>query len=82
MSRMKVLRISVLLLILAVAIASGCKVAKEITEKAPGTMLGEKPVLEPSEEAVESGLHELNDIDSLEEDLDLGLDELEKMELE
>jgi len=77
---MKILRISILLLILAVAIVSGCKVTKEVTENGPGGMLGSG--LESSSESMESGLEELNEFDSLEEQDDLGLDELEQMELE
>lgn len=72
---MKIVRISLLLLILAVAIVSGCKVGKNLSDQQPGTLAA------PSEEVVDSGLQELNEIDSLEEDLDLGLDELETMEL-
>ena len=71
---MKILRISGLLLILAVVLVSGCKVAKTITEEA---------AVESSEEVVvNDGLQELEEIDSLEEETDLGLDEIEKMELE
>ena len=72
---MKMVQVSLLLLILAVAIVSGCKVAPDLPAT-PGTLVA------PSEEVVDSGLQELNEIDSLEEDLDLGLDELEKIQLE
>ncbi len=73
---MKIVRISLLLLILAVAIISGCKAAQDLSAAEPGT------VLTPSEEVVDNGLQELDEIDSLEEDLDLGLDELETIKLE
>ena len=76
---MKIVRISLLLLILAVAIVSGCKVAQKISAQEPGTLLGEG--INPSEQAVDSGLQELNEIDTLTEEPDLGLDELEKIEL-
>ena len=77
---MKILRISVLLLILGVVIVSGCKVARDISATEPGTLLSEGAT--PSEQAVDSGLQELDEIDSLTEETDLGLDELEKMQLE
>ncbi len=73
---MRIVRISLLLLILAAAIVSGCKAAQDLSATEPGTLLT------PSEEVVDSGLQELDEIDSLEEDLDLGLDELETIELE
>lgn len=71
---MKLLRITGLLLILAIVLVTGCKAVKTITE--------ETGPVEPSEEVVDSGLQELEEIDSLEEETDLGLDEIEKMELE
>jgi len=77
---MKIVRISLLLLILSVVIVSGCKVAEDSSDKKPETLLGDGAA--SSEEVVNSGLQELNEIDSLEEELDLGLDDLEKMELE
>lgn len=73
---MKILQISLLLLILGVVIVSGCKVSKDSSAAEPATLAA------PSEEVVDSGLQELNEIDSLEEDLDLGLDVLETMDLE
>lgn len=76
---MKILQISVLLLILTVAMLSGCKFAQDISEE-PGTLLSEGA--NPSEQAVDSGLQELDEIDSLAEETDLGLEELEKIELE
>ena len=76
---MKILRISVLLLILGVAIVSGCKVAEDISQE-PGTLLAEGAT--PTEQAVDNGLSELEEIDSLQEETDLGLDEIEQMELE
>ena len=75
---MKIVRISLLLLILAVAIVSGCKVAQDISSE-PGTLLSEGAT--PSEQAVDSGLQELEEIDSLAEETDLGLEEIEKIEL-
>lgn len=78
---MKIVRISLLLLLLSVATASGCKVAQEVTEDGPGAMLGEG--LPTSEQELSSGLEELDDIEKLEQDeLDSSLDELEKMEWE
>ncbi len=78
---MKILRISVLLLlILSVIIVSGCKLGKNLSDQQPGTMLGEGAT--PSEQAVDSGLQELDEIDSLTEETDLGLEELEKIQLE
>ena len=76
---MKIIRISLLLLILAVAMASGCKIAQKISAQEPGTLLSEGA--NPSEQAVDSGLQELNELENLTEETDLGLDELEKMEL-
>lgn len=73
---MKIVRISLLLLILAVAIVSGCKAGKNLSDQQPGTLST------PSEEVVDNGLQELNEIDSLEEETDLGLEEIEKIELE
>lgn len=73
---MKIVHISLLLLILVVAIVSGCKTAPDLPVAEPGTLLT------PSEEAVDKGLQELNEIDSLEEDLDLNLEELDDLALE
>ena len=67
---MKLVRISLLLLILAVVVVSGCKVAQPET------------VADSSEQVVDDGLQELEEIDSLAEETDLGLEEIEKMELE
>lgn len=71
---MKIARISLLLLIVAVVIVSGCKAAQE-----PVTVTEQTA---PSEQVVDSGLQELDEIDSLAEETDLGLEEIEKMELE
>ena len=70
---MKLRQISVMVLILAVVFVSGCKAAQE------------QPLVEdtlPSEQAVDSGLQELEEIDSLQEETDLGLEEIEQMQLE
>ena len=69
---MKILRISLLLLLVAAVVVSGCKVAQQ-TAPASETV--------PSEQVVDSGLQELNEIDTLTEENDLGLDELENMDL-
>lgn len=79
---MKILRVSLLLLLLGVAIVSGCKLAKEVTESGPGGMLGEG-LPETSEQELSSGLEEIDEIETLEQDeLDGSLDELEKMNWE
>lgn len=75
---MKIVRISLLLLILTVAVVSGCKVAQKISDTEPGTLLEGTP----TEQSVDTGLQELQEIDALEEENDLGLDEMEKMQLE
>ena len=77
---MKIMRMSLLLLILAVAIVSGCKVTKDISAQEPSNLPIEGA--NPSEQAVDSGLQELEDIDSLAEETDLGLGELENLQLE
>lgn len=69
---MKIARISLLLLIVAAVVVSGCKTQQSAT-------LAEEVV--PSNQ-VDSGLEELNEIDTLAEETDLGLEEIEKMELE
>ena len=69
---MKILRIS-LLLLLAVVVVSGCKAAQQTAPASEQTV--------PSEQVVDSGLQELNEIDTLTEENDLGLDELENMDL-
>ena len=81
MSRMKALRILVLLLIIGVVLVTGCKVGKEISDKAPGTLLGTEAVPQPSEQVVDNGLNDLKEIDTLEDSTDLGLDELQTMDL-
>ncbi len=68
---MKIARISLLLLLVAVVVVSGCKAAQP-----------EASVADSSEPAVDSDLQELEEIDSLAEETDLGLEEIEKMELE
>jgi len=68
---MKIARISLLLLLIAVVVVAGCKVAQP-----------EASVTDPSEQVVENGLQELDEIDSLAEETDLGLEEVEQMELE
>ena len=78
---MKVVRISVLLLLVAVVAVSGCKVVKEPVTPVEQIVPSEQ-VQEPSEQVVENGLEELQEIDSLEEKDDLGLEEIEQMELE
>lgn len=77
---MKLMQISLLLLILAVAIVSGCKVTKDISAQEPSNLPIEGA--NPSEQAVDSGLQELDEIDSLADETDLGLDELENLQLE
>ena len=67
---MKIARISLLLLLIAVVAVAGCKVAQP------------EASLDPSEQVVDNGLQELDEIDSLAEETDLGLEEMEKMELE
>jgi len=68
---MKMVRISLLLLLVAVVAVAGCKAAQP-----------ETAVADPSEQVVDSGLQELEEIDSLAEETDLGLEELEQIELE
>lgn len=68
---MKIARILLLLLLIAAIAVAGCKVAQP-----------EASATEPSEQVVDSGLQELDEIDSLAEETDLGLEEIEKMELE
>ena len=70
---MKILQVSLLLLMVAVVVVSGCKVAQQPAPALEQTV--------PSEQAVDTGLQELNEIDTLTEENDLGLDELEKMDL-
>ena len=70
---MKIARISLLLLIVAAVVVSGCKAQQSAT-------LAEEA--SPSDQVVDSGLEELNEIDTLAEETDLGLEEIEKMELE
>lgn len=70
---MKITHILLLLLVVAVVVVSGCKAAQE-----PVAV----PEAVPSEQVVDSGLQELDEIDSLAEETDLGLEEIEKMELE
>lgn len=77
---MKIMQISLLLLILAVAMVSGCKVTKDISVQEPSNLPIEGA--NPSEQAVDSGLQELEEIDSLADETDLGLDELENLQLE
>jgi len=68
---MKIAQISWLLLIVAVVVVSGCKAAQQpVTAE------------QTSEEVVDSGLQELEEIDSLEEETDLNLEEIENIELE
>ena len=50
---MKLMRISLLLLILFAAIAGGCKIAQEVTDGEPGTLLG-KGAPETSEQELSS----------------------------
>ncbi|MEK6939245.1 MAG: hypothetical protein AABX31_00810 [Nanoarchaeota archaeon] len=68
---MKIARMSLLLLLVAVVVISGCKAAQP-----------EAPVADSSDQVVDSGLEELDEIDSLAEETDLGLEELEQIELE
>lgn len=68
---MKIARISLLLLLIAVVAAAGCKVAQP-----------EASATDPSEQVVDSGLQELDEIDSLAEETDLGLEEIEEIVLE
>lgn len=76
---MKLVRISLLLFILIVAIASGCKIAKEVADEEPSTMSG-KGFPETSEQELSSGLEEIDEIEKLElDELDGNLDELEQM---
>ena len=70
---MKIVRISLLLLVVAVVVVSGCKAQ----QSAP---LADQAA--SSDQVVDSGLEELQEIDSLEEETNLGLEEIEKMELE
>ncbi len=70
---MKIARISLLLLVVAVVVVSGCK-AQQVTTPADQTA--------SPDQVVDSGLEELQEIDSLSEETDLGLEEIEKMELE
>lgn len=67
---MKIARISLLLLLIAVVVVAGCKVAQPDVST------------DPSEQVVDNGLQELDEIDSLAEETDLGLEEMEKMQLE
>ncbi len=79
---MKLMRISLLLLILFAAIAGGCKIAQEVTDGEPGTLLG-KGLPETSEQELSSGLEEIDEIEKLElDELDGSLDELEQMNWE
>ncbi len=71
---MKIMRISLLLLLVAAVAVAGCKVAQE-----PAVLTDQTA---SSDQIVENGLQELNEIDSLAEENDLNLDELEKLELE
>ncbi|GEM_PF-6412105 len=73
MNKMKALRISLLLLILGVVVVSGCKVAQQLAPASEQTV--------PSEQLVDNGLNDLKEIDSLEDNSDLGLEELEKIDL-
>ncbi len=76
---MKLMRISLLLLILAAAIAGGCKIAKEVADEEPGALLG-NGLPETSEQELSSGLEEINEIEKLElDELDGSLDQLELM---
>lgn len=68
---MKIARISLLLLLVAVVVVSGCKAVQP-----------EASVADPSEPAVDSDLQELDEIDSLAEETDLGLEEIENIDLE
>ena len=68
---MKLRQISIMALILALVVVTGCKAAQPETAYA-----------DASEQVVDNGLQELEEIDSLAEETDLGLEEIEKMELE
>ncbi|MEK6809626.1 MAG: hypothetical protein AABY40_03055 [Nanoarchaeota archaeon] len=63
-------RISLLLILTAAVVVAGCKATQPETS-----------VADPSEQAVEDGLQELEEIDSLDEETDLGLEEIENIDL-
>ncbi|MEK6899528.1 MAG: hypothetical protein AABX05_00230 [Nanoarchaeota archaeon] len=61
---MKIIKVSVLLLLLTAAIVAGCKVADKVTENGPGAFIAGVP--EASEKELSAGLQELDDIQALE----------------
>ncbi|MEK6969120.1 MAG: hypothetical protein AABW48_01700 [Nanoarchaeota archaeon] len=79
----KIILFSFVLIALSCLILTGCKASEKLAADTPLAVAAEVPS-SSEEQEINAGLDELNELDTLEKDLDadLGLDELEKLDIE